>query len=29
MNLKEFKTQIEQTEVGKLFDYGISEPFSY
>lgn len=29
MNLKEFKQQIEQAEAGKIFDYGISEPFSW
>ena len=29
MELKEFKQQIEQAEVGKTFDYGISEPFSW
>ena len=29
MELKEFKQQIEQAEIGKNFDYGISEPFSW
>lgn len=29
MILKEFKEQIEQAEIGKTFNYGISEPFSW
>ena len=29
MELKELKQQIEQTETGKTFNYGISEPFSW
>ena len=29
MELKEFKQQIEQTETGKTFNYGISEPTDY
>lgn len=29
MELKEFKDYIENTEKGKQFDYGISEPFSW
>jgi len=29
MELKEFKQQIEQAEKGKIFNYGISEPFSW
>ena len=27
MELIEFKQQIEQAEIGKIFDYGVSEPF--
>jgi len=29
MELKELKQQIKQAEIGKTFDYGISEPFSW
>ena len=29
MELKEFKQQIEKAEMGKTFDFGISEPFSW
>ena len=29
MNLKEFKEQIEKSAVGKIFSYGISEPFAW
>ena len=29
MILKEFKQQIEQAESGKVFEYGISSPFSW
>lgn len=29
MELKEFKDYIENTEKGKQFNYGISEPFSW
>ena len=29
MELIEFKQQIEQAEIGKIFDYGVSEPFSW
>lgn len=29
MELKEFKDYIENTEKGKKFNYGISEPFSW
>ena len=29
MNLQEFKNYIEHSESGKVFEYGISQPFSW
>jgi hypothetical protein len=29
MNLQEFKNYIEQSESGKVFEYSVSEPFSW